>query len=60
LSIPDAIGCVLERKYLKDGSYKKNGYGNSLLGERCPECGQTVNFEEGCMTCHFCGFHKCG
>jgi len=60
LSIPDAIGCVLEKRFLKDGSYKKNGYGNSLLGERCPECGQTVNFEEGCMTCHFCGFHKCG
>lgn len=60
LSIPDAIGRVLERRYLKDGTYKKKAYGNSLIGERCPECGQTVNFEEGCMTCHFCGFHKCG
>ena len=33
---------------------------NSLLGETCPECGQTISFEEGCMTCHFCGFTKCG
>jgi ribonucleoside-diphosphate reductase alpha chain len=60
LSIPDAIGRVLEKRYLKDGSYKKHRYGNSLLGEICPECGNTVSFEEGCMMCHFCGFTKCG
>ncbi len=60
LSIPDAIGRVLEKRYMKDGSYKKRGYGNSLLGEICPECGNTISFEEGCMMCHFCGFTKCG
>ena len=61
LSIPDAIARVLENRYLKDGKYKtKKPYGNTLLGEKCPECGETVSFEEGCMTCHFCGFTKCG
>ena len=60
LSIPDAIGRVLEKRYLKDGTRKARGAGNSLAGETCPECGQTVTFEEGCMTCHFCGFTKCG
>jgi len=60
LSIPDAIGRVLEKRYMKDGSYKKRRYGNSLLGETCPECGHTISFEEGCMICHFCGFTKCG
>ena len=60
LSIPDAIGRVLEKRYMKDGSYKKRRYGNSLLGEICPECGNTISFEEGCMMCHFCGFTKCG
>jgi len=59
LSIPDAIGRVLENRYLKDGSYQKQSYGNSLLGEVCPECGHTISFEEGCMICHFCGFTKC-
>ena len=59
LSIPDAIGRILEKRYLKDGSYKKSRYGNSLLGEICPECSHTVSFEEGCMICHFCGFTKC-
>ena len=61
LSIPDAISRVLKNRYLNDGSYKKQGrHVNSLLGETCPECGQTISFEEGCMTCHFCGFTKCG
>ncbi|MBN2125923.1 MAG: vitamin B12-dependent ribonucleotide reductase [Deltaproteobacteria bacterium] len=61
LSIPDAISKVLEKRYLKDGKLHRRGkYENSLLGETCPECGQTISFEEGCMTCHFCGFTKCG
>ena len=61
LSIPDAIGRVLEKRYLKDSKSKGSlKYEKSLLGETCPECGQTISFEEGCMTCHFCGFTKCG
>ncbi|MFC1828718.1 vitamin B12-dependent ribonucleotide reductase [Thermodesulfobacteriota bacterium] len=61
LSIPDAISRVLERRYLKKGTNNAHRkYGNSLLGETCPDCGQTISFEEGCMTCHFCGFTKCG
>lgn len=58
LSIPDAISRVLEKHYLKDRKGKKAEY--SLIGETCPDCGQTISFEEGCMTCHFCGFSKCG
>ncbi len=58
LSIPDAIARVLEKRYLMEDKKKKRG--NSLMGEVCPECGQTISFEEGCMTCHFCGFTKCG
>ena len=61
LSIPDAISRVLEKRYMQDQPVKRNGnHKNSLLGETCPECGQTISFEEGCMTCHFCGFTKCG
>jgi ribonucleoside-diphosphate reductase alpha chain len=61
LSIPDAISRVLEKRYLQNTPYqKRHKYENSLLGETCPECGQTISFEEGCMTCHFCGFTKCG
>jgi ribonucleoside-diphosphate reductase alpha chain len=61
LSIPDAIARILERRYLQDAPHTRNNkYRNSLAGETCPECGQTISFEEGCMTCHFCGFTKCG
>lgn len=62
LSIPDAISRVLEKKYItgRKASSRRHKYENSLLGETCPECGQTISFEEGCMTCHFCGFTKCG
>ncbi len=60
LSIPDAIARVLQNRYLGKNSTQKSKSGGSLLGEECPECGQTISFEEGCMTCHFCGFTKCG
>jgi len=61
LSIPDAIARVLDKRYLKDQpSTKSKRYDKSLLGETCPDCGQTISFEEGCATCHFCGFSKCG
>jgi ribonucleoside-diphosphate reductase alpha chain len=61
LSIPDAIARVLDRRYLTEEALKRQRKSqNSLLGEVCPECGQTISFEEGCMMCHFCGFNKCG
>jgi ribonucleoside-diphosphate reductase alpha chain len=60
LSIPDAIARVLEKKYMNGSGQNGAGrYGNSLLGEKCPECGKTISFEEGCLLCHFCGFTKC-
>jgi ribonucleoside-diphosphate reductase alpha chain len=60
LSIPDAISRVLGKRYVKDKKVARRKYENTLLGGTCPECGQTISFEEGCMTCHFCGFTKCG
>ena len=29
------------------------------FASECPECGGRVVFEEGCETCHNCGFSKC-
>jgi ribonucleoside-diphosphate reductase alpha chain len=61
LSIPDAISRVLEKRYMTgENMIKSHKTEYSLMGEKCPECSQTVSFEEGCMTCHFCGFNKCG
>jgi len=61
LSIPDAIARILEKRYVRDReqhSSRKND--KSLSGVHCPECGQKLSFEEGCIICHFCGFTKCG
>ncbi len=61
LSIPDAIGRVLEERYLRGNNPKSvAAKGNTLKGDTCPECGQTISFEEGCLTCHSCGYSKCG
>jgi len=60
LSIPDAIGQILEQRYLKDANGQIKRFGNTLKGNECPECGQNVSFEEGCMKCHACGYTKCG
>ncbi len=61
LSIPDAIAKVLEKRYLPNGNGNgKKQYKNTLKSEVCPECGQNITFEEGCKTCHSCGFTKCG
>jgi ribonucleoside-diphosphate reductase alpha chain len=61
LSIPDGIARILEKRYLSPkGKEKTNQRPHSMAGEKCPECGETVSFEEGCILCHFCGFAKCG
>jgi ribonucleoside-diphosphate reductase alpha chain len=60
-SIPDAISKVLENRYSPTGSTEKaKPSQNHLKSNLCPECGQTIAFEEGCMTCHACGYTKCG
>ncbi|MCP4747757.1 MAG: vitamin B12-dependent ribonucleotide reductase [Desulfobacteraceae bacterium] len=58
LSIPDAISRVLERRYVKD-SRANTKTENRLIGAVCPECSQTISYEEGCQICHFCGYTKC-
>jgi ribonucleoside-diphosphate reductase alpha chain len=58
LSIPDAIAWVLEKRYLKDEHIP--GEINNLEGQRCPECGEALVFQEGCLICPACGFSRCG
>lgn len=33
---------------------------NNLKKEECPECGNGLRMEEGCMKCVSCGYSKCG
>ena len=35
-------------------------YGADLFVGACPDCGSQLEFAEGCMKCHVCGFSECG
>lgn len=57
LSIPDAIAWVLEKRYLKDAPLERD---LDIEQQKCPECGETLLFQEGCLICQSCGYSKCG
>ena len=60
-SIPDAIAKVLEKRYLSGKNKPKaQNWEGQFKADLCPECGQIITYEEGCMTCHRCGYTKCG
>lgn len=57
-SIPDGIAWVLENRYLKS---KKSVHDTNGLGaQHCPECDETLIFQEGCLICPACAYTKCG
>jgi ribonucleoside-diphosphate reductase alpha chain len=76
LSTPDAIGKVLERYISRKEEKEKTTVKTDkisqskdevadtpkpyALGESCPDCGGIVVLEEGCATCHSCGYSRCG
>lgn len=57
LSIPDAIAWVLEQRYLKDEVVDTV---SDLAANCCPDCGEKLVFQEGCLICPACGFSRCG
>ncbi len=57
-SIPDAIGWVLENRYLKSKVSVHDATGLGTL--RCQECDEPLIFQEGCYICPNCAFTKCG
>ena len=40
------------KKYIQDGTL--------VQGQVCPNCGNALIFEEGCMHCRECGYSRCG
>ncbi len=58
LSIPDAIAWVLEKRYLNGHMVvDKNMH---LDKQTCPDCGEVLVFQEGCLLCQACSYTKCG
>lgn len=57
LSIPDAIAWVLEKRYLDSAPVAS---APDIEPEVCPECGEKLLIQEGCLLCPGCGYSKCG
>ncbi len=66
LSCPDAIGIVLDRYLMRKEHGEEQGQSNNgidkldMLMGACPDCGSPISHESGCITCHYCGYSKCG
>lgn len=65
LSCPDAVSKVLKQHMTGKivnliGEKKASSLANIGLNFECPDCGEKLTFEEGCMTCKACGLSKCG
>ncbi len=59
LSIPDAVAWVLENHYMKKKNRNNSQMEPSLKRPVCPECGEEITFQEGCMLCPACGYTRC-
>jgi ribonucleoside-diphosphate reductase alpha chain len=36
------------------------GNSREMLSGACPDCGSQLEYAEGCVKCHVCGFSECG
>ncbi|MBM3253164.1 MAG: vitamin B12-dependent ribonucleotide reductase [Candidatus Omnitrophica bacterium] len=70
-SCADAIARVIERQFIKSKTNvqdkpqtldypqpKNNNKFGNVVGV-CPDCGSSLQHEEGCVVCYSCGFSKC-
>ena len=60
-----AAGVPLTRPPMTNGAEQLqpmefgSGHGEVFMGT-CPDCGSQLEFAEGCVKCHVCGFSECG
>ncbi len=64
-SCPDAIAKAIKKiedfKYNSHQAIEETSATNAVNDVRnCPECGKSMRFESGCVTCTHCGYSKCG
>ena len=57
----EPAGAPMAQRALVDAAEQMmlGGMHNTLSGA-CPDCGSQLEFAEGCMKCHVCGFSECG
>jgi ribonucleoside-diphosphate reductase alpha chain len=44
----------------RSGEQPQLSHQQPVLTGACPDCGSQLEFAEGCMKCHVCGFSECG
>ncbi len=57
LSVPDGVAKAMGEHYLIDGAQVETRE-LPIIGA-CPDCGSGLTRQEGCVTCHSCGYSKC-
>jgi len=60
---PDELAPVVNQPATQSGSRGEQmifGGMQQMLSGACPDCGSQLEFAEGCMKCHVCGFSECG
>ena len=59
--VPDAeAGPVVSRVTMGGGEQMMMGGMQETFSGACPDCGSQLEFAEGCIKCHVCGFSECG
>ena len=53
---PSASGAAAQADY---GQLSAFDTGETFMGT-CPDCGSQLEYAEGCVKCHVCGFSECG
>jgi ribonucleoside-diphosphate reductase alpha chain len=51
---------VVATRLSTSGEQMMFGGMRETLSGACPDCGSQLEFAEGCMKCHVCGFSECG
>ena len=59
-SCPDAIAKVLEKVWNTQTGETPLPAGSAASGRFCPECGEPLEHEGGCVICRSCGYSRCG
>ena len=57
---PEVAPVVAQTRPGGEGEQMLFGGMQETLSGACPDCGSQLEFAEGCMKCHVCGFSECG
>ncbi|MDD5772598.1 MAG: vitamin B12-dependent ribonucleotide reductase [bacterium] len=56
--MPDETELTMKHAYNDEGNTHKKNSSMTIVG-MCPDCGEVLRHEEGCVKCQSCGYSKC-